>query len=165
MYSGLSSKPSADDIRGISKAPVIRQRPWRPKEIMQVLEEYDAMDGKSNKKEFVRYVAQKYGRPKFQPVTLRNWLKNREEIERSAHTLNSDRCSLTVPRERCGLFPNMEYALAAHIRDFRSVGMVVETWMVDDEAKVLLHQLYPVGFPNPPDPDGNDEKTFGFKCR
>ena len=63
------------------------------------------------------------------------------------------------------MYPEMEFKLAAHIRDLRSVGMVVETWMVDDEAKVLLHQLYPVGFPNPPDPDGNDEKTFGFKCR
>ena len=63
------------------------------------------------------------------------------------------------------LYPDMEHRLAVHIRHLRACGIVVQTWMVDEEAKILLHQLYPQGFPNPPDPMGNDEETFGFKCR
>ena len=165
MYSGLPTESSSRATQKINKAAVVRQRNWRPKEIIQVLKDYDDMDGEKNKKSFARYVAQEYGRPYFQPATLRKWIGNREAIEISAHTMHSDRRSLAVPRESWGMYPEMEFKLAAHIRDLRSVGMVVETWMVDDEAKVLLHEKYPKGFPNPPDRDGNDEDTFGFKCR
>jgi len=80
---------------------------------------------------------------------LGDWSKRRGEIEESAKRKESDRRHIAVPRECTGQYPEMEYALAARIRQMRELGIVVETWMVDFEAKSILHGLYPDDFTVP----------------
>ena len=43
----------------------------------------------------------------------------------------------------------MEYHLSARIRELRSLGMPIETWIVRAEAKQLLLELHPKTFPDP----------------
>ena len=57
----------------------------------------------------------------------------------------------------------MEYRLAEKIRHIRELGVPVETWMVEMEAKIILHELYPQCFPEPTC-DEEATETFGFKC-
>ena len=88
---------------------------------------------------------------------------------RSRHLLNS-----RVPTAVIFLFhgnhvaskyPDMEHHLAVHIRDLRSCGIIVQSWMANEEAKIPLHELYPIAFLNPPDPRGKDKETYGLKYR
>ena len=60
---------------------------------------------------------------------------------------------------------DMEYHLAARIWDLCSCGVVVQTWMLNEEAEILLHELYLKAFPNPSNLKGDNEETFGFKSR
>lgn len=144
---------------------VVRQRNWKPKEIMEVLNDYDNMNGKANKKAFVRYVRKEYKRPKFQPKRLREWLKNRDEIEASAQLDNADRRRISVPKQTTGQYPEMEHRLAVSIRFMRQMGIVVEAWMVDWEAKTILHDLYPNKFAMPGVVDGDMSGVDSeFKC-
>ena len=43
----------------------------------------------------------------------------------------------------------MEKCLSQWIKETRKVGVPVETWMVSDEGKDILHKLYPLSFPDP----------------
>jgi len=43
----------------------------------------------------------------------------------------------------------MEFHLAARIRHVRSLGIPVKTWMVRADARELVHDLYPMKFPDP----------------
>ena len=90
-------------------------------------------------------------------------MKRREEIVESAKRQESDRRHIAVPRQCTGQYPEMEYALAARIRQMRDLGVVVETWMVDLEAKSILHGLYPNEFPAPYFEVAEDDE-IGFKC-
>ena len=143
----------------------IRTRNWKVADIVKVMRQYDDMNGKDNKAKFIRYVQDQYRHPRFQRTTLSRWLAKRDEIEASAKLQSANRRHLSVPRVSCGLYPDMEHHLAVRIRDLRSCGIVVQSWMVNEEAKILLHELYPIAFPNSPDSEGNDEGTYGFKCR
>ncbi len=134
---------------------------------MKVLDDYDKMNGKANLSKFYRYVAREYNRPKFQRKTLKYWLKIRVKIEKSSKRKNcpNDRCRMAILRDTVGRYPEMEIPLAARIRHYRSLGMPVETWMVDMEAKLLLHEHLPEQFPVEPIFDTADDETFNFKCR
>ena len=43
----------------------------------------------------------------------------------------------------------MEKKLSWWIRDTRKVGVPLETWVVSNEGKDILHKLYPLSFPAP----------------
>ena len=47
------------------------------------------------------------------------------------------------------MYPEIEKRLAWWIRETRKGGLLVETWMVADEGKDILHKLYPLSFPAP----------------
>jgi len=137
---------------------------WKVADIVKVMREYDEMNGKDNKAKFICNVKDQYRRPRFQKTTLARWLAKQDGIEASAKLQSVNRRHLSVPRESCGQYPDMEHHLAVRIRDLRSCGIVVQSWIVNEEAKILLHELYPIAFPNSPDLEGNDEETYGFKC-
>ena len=143
---------------------IVRQGNWRPSEQIKVMKDYDRMNGAGNLKIFVRYVAKEYKRPKFQPKTLRDWLKRRSEIEESGKKKHADRRYLAVVRECVGQYPEMEHRLAKRISNMRSLGIPVESWMVDMEAKILLHEIFPTLFPDNPVFDQSADDDFGFKC-
>ena len=165
IYTDLQTKPSASGPQESEKNVVVRQRNFRPVEAAEILRAYDSWSGENKKNAFIRWVQKQYKRPKFQRKTLNRWLKNKESIMESAKTVDKDRRFLLVPRQSTGKFPEMECALAAHIRELRGLGIVVETWMVSKEAKMLLHEFYPMAFPCPPDLEGDEDDTFGFRCR
>ena len=143
---------------------VVRQGNWKPVEIIKVLKDYDDKNGRANHNEFVRYVQKEYKQPKFQTSTLRKWLAKRDEIEASASVDDSDRRRIAVPRESAGQYPDMEYRLAASIRNMRQLGIVVESWMVDEEARRILHELYPNKFKSNDDNGDNNNTNEVFKC-
>ena len=65
---------------------------------------------------------------------LERWLAKQDEIEASAKLQSVNRRRLYVPQESCGQYPDMEHHLAVHIRDLRFCGIVVQSWMVNEEA-------------------------------
>ena len=137
---------------------------WSPKQIVEILKAYDKRNGQANKKAFCRWVAREYNRPSYQPSTLRDWLKRRDAIELSARKKDSDRRRTAVQQQTVGQFPDMEDILAMRIRNLRSLGIVVETWMVDAEAREILYELYPTKFPDPSNTDNWGDESSGFKA-
>merc|ERR1719491_2643159 len=121
------------------------------------------MNGKKNHSAFCRHVRDKYKR-KFQSTQLERILRNRGAIKASAALQLSHRHKFAVPRDSVSSFPDMEEYLAVRIRELRSCGIVVESFMVDAKARILMHTLYPKVCPNSPDPLGRNLDTFGFKC-
>ena len=111
---------------------------WKVADIVKVMRQYDDMNGKDNKAKFIHYVQDQYRHPRFQRTTLSRWLAKQDEIEASAKLQSADRRHLSVPRVACGLYPDMEHHLAVRIWDLRSCGIVVQSWMVNEEAKILL---------------------------
>jgi hypothetical protein len=118
---------------------------------------------KLKRKPFCRRMEVKYKR-KLQPNKLRDWIKDRDTIMDSAKLQYSDRRKQSAPRESVGMFADMEIRLANIIRGMRQIGYVVESWMVDDEARHLLHQLYPHKYPKQNE-DGTWPTDHPFKCR
>ena len=52
----------------------------------------------------------------------------------------------------------MDKLLSQWIRETIKVGVPVETWMVSDEEKDILHKLYPLSFPDPSELSDNPFK-------
>ncbi len=139
-----------------------RHRNWSVYEKVAVL---DAWNEKSmGKKAFCRHISNKYKR-KFDRTQLKRLLAREKEIRESGGKKGADRRFQSTHREKSGKYTKMEWSLAAWIRNMRDMGIVVETWMVNAEARTLLHQHYPIEFPQPPSDDGTDEDSFPFKCR
>ena len=162
---GAGEDDNAGGDEGEEAAPaagVVRGRNWHPSDIVKVFKDYDCMNGRANHSAFARYVQGAYKRPKFQAKRLRDWLAERQEIEESARQQDSDRRNIAVPRQSTGQYPEMEHRLAQRIRCFRENGLVVHTWMVVMEGKMLLHELLPEKFPAPRFDDG-DDANFSFK--
>ena len=55
----------------------------------------------------------------------------------------------SVRRQPMGFFAKMENILAKRIRAMREGGVVIETWMVKEDDKAIIHDLYPDKFPIP----------------
>ena len=129
---------------------MIRQRNWMPKEIVEVLNYYHGLpEGHTNKMKTVRWARTKFKRPKFDKKRVNDWLKIEDKIRASAATLGSDRARLSLKRQPVGLYSEMENILAARIRAMRKGGvLVIEMWMVKEDAKAILHDLYPDRFPD-----------------
>ncbi len=149
-----------EEVGNNAPAVTSRQRPWHVKEKAEILDLWYEKSTELGRRGFCRYIANKYKR-KLQPSQLRKWEKCKETIHESANKKNADRRTQTQ-REQVGKYPDMEYRLAAWIRGMRQMGFVVETWMVNAEARTLLHELYPREFRQPPTDDGSG---FPFKCR
>lgn len=144
-----------------------RQRNWHVSEIVDILDKWKENKKKAapvGKKKFCKLFASKYNR-RLDSSQLRKWTKSEKNIRDSAKKTGADRRSQsTIRHQEAAKYPDMEYHLAAWIRGMRQMGYVVETWMVNAEAKMLLHVHYKNQFPKPKD-DGTDDKDYPFKCR
>jgi hypothetical protein len=138
-----------------------RGKNWTPKEKAAVLKEYE--ETTFGKNEFCRYIRNKYNRNFQRQGQLNVWLADKERIMADASKDKSDRRH-QISREKTGKYPEMEILLDKRIRGMREMGYVVETWMVDFEARAILHELYPSRFP-PPSEDGSGDEEHPFKAR
>ena len=105
-----------------------------------------------NKKKFVREVMQnpkKFNQPKFDVSILKRWLKNEANISASAQRKNGDRRKTSVEREKVGRYPQMELKLAVHVRNYRLLGLPVDSYLLKHEAKIIFHELFPDKCPMP----------------
>ena len=119
-------------------------------------------NGMATKKGYARVCKTKFKRPGFHVKTLRNWLKDERYYREQAVKTRNYKRGQAKPRERTGKYPEMELRLAANIRYLRSLGMPVASWMIDFEAKLILHELYPEQCPSPE--VEHDPAAFLFKC-
>ena len=83
-------------------------------------------------------------RPKFQRVQINRILENESRV-RSAEIKDK----LNQIRENEGNYPETERRLAQWILETRKGGVPVETCMVADEGKDILHKFYLLSFPAP----------------
>ena len=119
-------------------------------------------NGMATKKGYARVCKTKFKRPDFHVKTLRNWLKDERYYREQAVKTQNYRRGQAKPRERTGKYPEMELRLATNIRYLRSLGMPVASWMIDFEAKLILHEFYPEQCPSPE--VEHDPAAFSFKC-
>lgn len=132
--------PKLDKTMTVPKN-VMSRRNWLVTEIADILAAYDQQNGERNKMKFCRWVCRKYQCPTFQVCWLRSWLKRREAIELSASAMHLDWRRVPVPCQAVGQYPAMETTLAVRIRNMRDLGIVVQTWMVRFEAKLILNEV------------------------
>ena len=81
-------------------------------------------------------------RKSFQQVKLNIIIENESRI-----WIAERKYKLKQIRENEGKYPEMEKRLAQWLRNTRKWGVPVETWIVADEGKDILHKLYPLLFP------------------
>lgn len=144
-----------DEEMDVEPEPQSRARHFKPferKAILDAWHENKSKEGTSQymgKAKFCKYIGPKVAHPKFQKTQLNRFLAEEEDIRKSAKVTGKDRRALSVPRQKVGQYPAMEYRLAEYIRSLRSIGLPVETWMVKYESKLILHDLYPQRFSYP----------------
>ena len=68
---------------------------------------------------------------------------NEEHYCEQATVKQNDCRGQAKPQESSGKYPEMELRLAANIRYMRSLGVPGETWMIEFEVKLILHNLFP----------------------
>lgn len=125
---------------------------------IEIIDHYKSNEGKQSKNDTIKWVQKNMNRPKFQRLQLNRLLASESQIRSS---LKRDRSK--VVREKEGRYPDMEKRLAEWIRDTRKGGVPVETWMIVEEGKVLLHRLYPKTYPCPD--DFADDYPFKFSAK
>ena len=148
------------------RATVVRSVNWTPRDVVKALDQWYEFKEKhgDNKKKFVREVMKAedgWNKSKFAPGTLRRWLKREVEYRASAKADKGDRRRQGIKRTDVGRYPEMEYPLAAHVRQLRDNGIPVETWMLEFEAKMIFHKLKPHKYPCPDiDSDEDDAGLY-----
>ena len=83
-------------------------------------------------------------RPKFQQVKLNRIIKNESRIQSI-----EIKDKLNQIREKEGKYPDMEKNLAQWIRGTIKGSVPVDTLVVVDQGKYIMHNLYPLSFPSP----------------
>mmetsp|Transcript_30700 Transcript_30700/g.52513 ORF Transcript_30700/g.52513 Transcript_30700/m.52513 type:complete len:305 (-) Transcript_30700:662-1576(-) len=130
------------DAPTAAKAKAVRSRNWKVVEKVDILDEYVEKKNEGyGLKRFCKHIEGKYKR-NLQPRTFRMWRSDEVEIRASGALQKSDRRMQSKPREKVGKYPDMECELAEKIRGMRQFGIVVETWMVDVEARLILHKRW-----------------------
>ena len=89
---------------------------------------------------------------------LKRWLKNEARHRAAAAVITTSlRRNQSVVNESVGNYPAMEFELDVTIRVMRSIGMVVESWVLEYEGKMAFHKVYPDLHPDEPCLDGGDD--------
>lgn len=127
------------------KAASTKTTPFSNAQKIEIIDHYKSSKGEQSKNDTIQWVQKNMNRPKFQRIQLNRILDSESKIRAA---LKKDRSKLV--REKEGRYPDMEKRLAEWIRETRKGGVPVETWMLVEEGKILLHQMYPTTYP-PPD--------------
>ena len=133
---------------GVGKGDVMNQKVsnqpwfsnWTIKHKVHILDHFHG-DGKGMKNPTLRWATDLYGKT-LHKSTLNRWIQNEKDIRLSSHGDRKKHSDFAVSK-REGHFPEMEILLAAQIRNMRQSGIRVTSWMVVEDAKELLTQLYP----------------------
>ena len=121
------------------QAEITMTRRFTVAEKIQIIEKFKEVGVVS---ETCRWVMKVFKRPTFDRKSLRKML-SREDIYRSAVGTKKVRKNV---RPRTGTFNRMDNELARWVRETRSIGIPVESYMLEIEGERIMKEIYPDQF-------------------